>query len=58
MWEVFNMGCGFVAVVPEERASDAVAVLGARRPGTARVGTVTDRAGEATAPGGVRLAAR
>jgi phosphoribosylformylglycinamidine cyclo-ligase len=57
MWEVFNMGCGFVAVVPEERAADAVAVLAARHPGTARVGTVTDRAGDVTAPGGVRLSA-
>ncbi|HEV8152716.1 MAG TPA: AIR synthase-related protein, partial [Solirubrobacteraceae bacterium] len=57
MWEVFNMGCGFVAVVPEERAADAVAVLTPRHPGTARVGTVTDRAGEVTALGGVRLSA-
>jgi phosphoribosylformylglycinamidine cyclo-ligase len=57
MWEVFNMGCGFVAVVPEPHAEAAVSVLAARHPGTARIGTVTDRAGEATAPGGVRLAA-
>jgi phosphoribosylformylglycinamidine cyclo-ligase len=56
-WEVFNMGCGFVAIVPEAQADAAVAVLAARHPGTARIGTVTDRAGEATAPGGVRLAA-
>jgi phosphoribosylformylglycinamidine cyclo-ligase len=45
MWEVFNMGCGFVAVVPDERAADAAAVLGARHPGARRIGTVTDRAG-------------
>jgi phosphoribosylformylglycinamidine cyclo-ligase len=51
MWEVFNMGCGFVAIVPEARAADAVALLGARHPGTAIVGTVTDRAGRVTAPG-------
>src|ERR671932_1707128 len=25
MWEVFNMGCGFVAIVPEERAGHAAA---------------------------------
>jgi phosphoribosylformylglycinamidine cyclo-ligase len=55
MWEVFNMGCGFVAVVPEDEADAAVGVLAAHHPGTARIGTVTDRAGEATAPGGVRL---
>ena len=27
MWDVFNMGCGFVALVPEARADDAVALL-------------------------------
>jgi phosphoribosylformylglycinamidine cyclo-ligase len=51
MWEVFNMGCGLVAVVPDERAEDAAQVLGARHPGAARIGTVTDRAGVASAPG-------
>ncbi len=51
MWEVFNMGCGFVVVVPDERADDAVALLGAYHPGTARIGTVTDEAGTVTAPG-------
>ncbi len=50
MWEVFNMGCGFVAVVPDERAEDAVALLGAHHPGTARIGTVTDAAGTVTVP--------
>jgi phosphoribosylformylglycinamidine cyclo-ligase len=45
MWDVFNMGCGFVAVVPDGRADDAVALLAARHPGAARIGTVTDRAG-------------
>jgi phosphoribosylformylglycinamidine cyclo-ligase len=45
MWEVFNMGCGFVAVVAEADADDAVALLATRHPGTARIGTVTDRAG-------------
>ena len=58
MWEVFNMGCGFVAVVPEERAADAVETLAARHPGTARVGRVTDRPGEVVASGGVRLLGR
>jgi phosphoribosylformylglycinamidine cyclo-ligase len=46
MWDVFNMGCGFVAVVGAERADEAVALLAAHHPGTARIGTVTDRAGE------------
>jgi phosphoribosylformylglycinamidine cyclo-ligase len=50
MWEVFNMGCGFVAVVPEDRADDAVALLGAHHPGTARIGTVTDAAGRVEVP--------
>lgn len=57
MWEVFNMGCGFAAVVPEPRADEAAAVLGARHPGTRRIGTVTDSAGTATAPGGISLRA-
>jgi phosphoribosylformylglycinamidine cyclo-ligase len=45
MWDVFNMGCGFVCVVPEARAVDAVALLDAHHPGTARIGTVTADAG-------------
>jgi phosphoribosylformylglycinamidine cyclo-ligase len=53
----FNMGCGFVAVVPEARADDAAALLAAHHPGAARIGTVTDRVGRATAPGGVDLRA-
>jgi len=51
MWEVFNMGCGFVVVVPERACDEAIAVLAPRHPGTARIGTVTDRAGTVTAPG-------
>jgi len=50
MWEVFNMGCGFVAIVEEDRAADAVALLGAFHPGTARIGTVTDAGGTVTVP--------
>jgi len=45
MWDVFNMGCGFVAVVAEAGADAAVAMLAAHHPGTARIGTITDRAG-------------
>ncbi len=50
MWEVFNMGCGFVAVVPEDRIDDAVALLGTFHPGAARIGTVTDERGTVTVP--------
>jgi phosphoribosylformylglycinamidine cyclo-ligase len=45
MWEVFNMGCGFCAVVPPTTADAAAALLAAHHPGAARIGTVTDRAG-------------
>ena len=51
MWDVFNMGCGFVALVPDDRAADAVALLGAHHPGTARIGTVTGDGGRLSAPG-------
>jgi phosphoribosylformylglycinamidine cyclo-ligase len=51
MWEVFNMGCGFCAVVPEAAADDAVAILAAHHEGTRRIGTVTDRAGQVEAGG-------
>jgi phosphoribosylformylglycinamidine cyclo-ligase len=45
MWEVFNMGCGFCAVVPESTANAAAALLAAHHPGARRIGMVTDRAG-------------
>jgi phosphoribosylformylglycinamidine cyclo-ligase len=51
MWEVFNMGCGFVAIVPDEHAGEAAAVLGAHHPGAARIGTVTDTAGRVSVAG-------
>ena len=51
MWEVFNMGCGFVAIVPEEHAGDAVALLAAHHEGTAVIGTVTAEPGRVSAPG-------
>ena len=50
MWDVFNMGCGFVAVVPEAAADEAVALLAAHHPGTARIGTVTAEAGAVRPP--------
>jgi phosphoribosylformylglycinamidine cyclo-ligase len=40
MKRVFNMGCGFVAVVPADRADDATALLAAYHEGTRRIGTV------------------
>jgi phosphoribosylformylglycinamidine cyclo-ligase len=51
MWEVFNMGCGFVAIVPEEQADEASAILAGHHPGARRIGTVTDQAGTVTLPG-------
>jgi phosphoribosylformylglycinamidine cyclo-ligase len=57
MWEVFNMGCGFCAVVPEAAADDAAALLAAHHAGTRRIGTVTGRAGRVEVPArGVALA--
>jgi phosphoribosylformylglycinamidine cyclo-ligase len=45
LWEVFNMGCGFVAVVPDAAAEDAAALLARHHPGARRIGTVTADAG-------------
>jgi phosphoribosylformylglycinamidine cyclo-ligase len=44
MWEVFNMGCGLVAMVPAAHADAAVALLSDFHPGAAVIGAVTDRA--------------
>jgi phosphoribosylformylglycinamidine cyclo-ligase len=49
-YEVFNMGCGFVCVVPAEQAHDALALLSARHPGAAVIGAITDHAGQVTLP--------
>ena len=51
MHQVFNMGCGFCAVVPAEQADDAVALLAERHPGAAVIGSVTDHAGLVEVPG-------
>jgi phosphoribosylformylglycinamidine cyclo-ligase len=51
MWEVFNMGCGFCAMVPPDRAEEAVALLSRHHPGTAVVGQVTSEAGVVRLPG-------
>jgi phosphoribosylformylglycinamidine cyclo-ligase len=50
-WEVFNMGCGFVAVVPEDDADAATALLAAHHPGARRIGSVTADTGRLSAPG-------
>jgi phosphoribosylformylglycinamidine cyclo-ligase len=50
MWEVFNMGCGFCAVVPAKRAGEAVELLAKRHPGSAAIGHVTDRARHVSVP--------
>jgi phosphoribosylformylglycinamidine cyclo-ligase len=58
MWEVFNMGCGLVAVVPAEQADAAAAILAAHHPGARRIGTATDD-GTVTVPSlGLRYPAR
>ena len=53
MWEVFNMGCGLVAIVAEADVDAAVAILAAHHPGAARVGTVTDNADQTLGPAGI-----
>ena len=50
MWEVFNMGCGFCAVVPAGQADAAVALLATHHPGAARIGWVTGDADRVTVP--------
>src|SRR5215216_3516090 len=50
MWSVFNMGCGFVAVVPEAAEEEATALLAAHHPRAARIGTVTAEAGRVGVP--------
>jgi phosphoribosylformylglycinamidine cyclo-ligase len=51
MWEVFNMGCGFCAMVPADRADEVVALLATHHPGTAVIGQVTSDAGVVRLPG-------
>ena len=46
MYEVFNMGCGFCAIVAEPDAGGAVEVLASHHPGSRVIGTVTGEAGE------------
>jgi phosphoribosylformylglycinamidine cyclo-ligase len=50
MWEVFNMGCGFCVVVVPEGAEPAVQMLAQHHPGSAVIGSVTDRGGVVSVP--------
>jgi phosphoribosylformylglycinamidine cyclo-ligase len=50
-YEVFNMGCGFVASVPAARTLEAIALLERHHPGARAIGRVTDDAGRVTLPG-------
>ena len=50
MWEVFNMGCGFCAIVPAAGADAAVRLLARHHPGTAVIGRLTADAGRVSIP--------
>jgi phosphoribosylformylglycinamidine cyclo-ligase len=50
MWHIFNMGCGFCAIVAAADCDAAVEILAAHHPGTRRIGAATDRAGAVTHP--------
>ena len=50
-YRVFNMGCGFVVVVPAGEAEDAVAALAAAHPGAAAIGRVSAHPGRVSLPG-------
>jgi len=50
MWEVFNMGCGLVAIVPASQAGAAVELLAEFHGGAAVIGSVTERSGIVEVP--------
>lgn len=50
-YRVFNMGCGFVAVVAAADADAAVSLLARHHPAAARIGAVTAAAGRIELPG-------
>ena len=52
MYEVFNMGLGFVAVVAAADAERASAILASHHPGSRPIGSVVDRPGAISRPGG------
>lgn len=49
-YEVFNMGCGMVCVVPAEDADPALEILGAVHPGATVIGSVSDHPGRVELP--------
>ena len=49
-YQVFNMGCGFVVVVPAQGAEAAVALLAEHHPGAAMIGSVSDVPGRVSLP--------
>jgi len=51
MWEVFNMGCGFVAIVAPGHEQRAAEILAAQHPGAAPIGRVTAEVGAASVRG-------
>jgi phosphoribosylformylglycinamidine cyclo-ligase len=50
-YQVFNMGCGFVVVVPSAAAEEAAGLLAEHHPGAAVIGRVSDAAGRVRLPG-------
>jgi phosphoribosylformylglycinamidine cyclo-ligase len=50
MWEVFNMGCGFVAVVAPADEAAATEILARHHPGARAIGTVTADTGRVALP--------
>ena len=51
MWEVFNMGCGFCAIVTAKRSRQATELLAAHHPGATVIGSLTDDVGRVRLPG-------
>ena len=49
--QIFNMGCGFIAVVAPADADAAAALLAEHHPGARVIGHVSDAAGTVTLPG-------
>jgi phosphoribosylformylglycinamidine cyclo-ligase len=50
LMEVFNMGCGFCCVVPADQVDAAVELLDSHHPGSAVIGSATERAGTVDLP--------
>jgi len=57
MWEVFNMGCGFVIVIPADAVDEAISILEPHHPGAAQIGNVTANADQTLGPGGIVVGA-